>query len=297
MTTFNTYTGTLVRDGSHHDNLTYGQRQLLRWHHRLGHMDFARIQKFSRLGLLPRELSKVRPQNFPICPACQFGKQRRKHTTSITDDHVISASDDKPGDCVSVNMIHSPLGGLIPQSKGKPRLERYWYACVFVDHVSNMTFVNFQISASAEETVESKHAFERFALSHGVTIKKYCADNGAFNTRVFKEAIAAANQRIDFCAAYAYHQNAIAERMIQTITNRARSQLIHAMHHWPDVITAELWPYPIKMVVDVHNNSPFTNGLSPVELFAGIKRRANLNLMHPFGCPAFVLDKNICTGG
>ena len=232
-----------------------------------------------------------------MCPACQFGKQKRNHTKSINNDHVITALDDKPGDCVSVDMIHSPLGGLIPQSKGKPRLERYWYACVFVDHVSNMTFVNFQISATAEDTVESKHAFERFALSHGVTIKKYRADNGAFNTRVFKEAVVAANQRIDFCAAYAHHQNAIAERMIQTITTRARSQLIHAMHHWPDVITAELWPYPIKMVVDVHNNSPSAHGLSPVELFTGVKRRANLNLMHPFGCPAFVLDKAICNGG
>ena len=172
---FNAYAGVLVGDGSRHDNLTYQQRQLLRWHHRLGHMDFNWIQKFSRLGLLPCDLSTVRPQDFPICPACQFGKQRRSHTISITDDHVILASGDKPGDCISVDMIHSPLGGLIPQSKGKPRLERYWYACVFVDHVSNMTFVNFQISASAEETVESKHAFERFALSHGVTIKKYRA--------------------------------------------------------------------------------------------------------------------------
>ena len=85
--------------------------------------------------------------------------------------------------------------------------------------------------------------------------------------------------------------------MIQTITNDARSQLIHAMHHWPDVITAELWPYPIKMVVDVHNKFPSSNSLSPVELVTGVKHRGNLTLMHPFGCPAFVLDKTICNGG
>ena len=134
-----------------------------------------------------------------------------------------------------------------------------------------MTFVNFQLNCTAEETVESKHVFERFALSHGVSIRKYRADNGSFNTHVFKESITAANQRIDFCAAYAHHQNSIVERMIQTITFRARSQLIHAMQHWPDVITSEFWPYPIKMVVDVHNNSPASNGLAPVELFTGIK--------------------------
>ena len=297
MTTFNMYTGTLIGDSSHHDKLTYQQRQLLRWHHRLGHMDFSRIQKFSRLGLLPQDLSTVWSQNFPVCPACQFSKQKRNHSKSINGNYVISASDNQPGNCVSVDMIHSPLSGLNPQLRGKLHLERYWYACVFVDHVSNMIFVNFQISSSAEDTIESKHAFEQFALSHGLTIKKYRADNGAFNTLVFKEAIIAANQSINFCAAYAHHQNAIAEHMIQTITNCACSQLIHAMHHWPDVITAELWPYPIKMVVDVHNNSPSNHDLSPVKLFTGAKRQANLNLMHLFGCLAFILDKNIYNGG
>ena len=198
VTKFASYNSTLVANGSLCDNLTYNQRQLLKWHNRLGHMDFSRIQKFSRLGLLPRELSTVRPQDYPVCPSCHYGKQKRSHRLSINDNHVISGSDDKPGDCVSMDLIHSLIGGLIPQQRGKPRLERYRYACVFVDHVSNMTFVTFQLSASAEETVESKHAFERFALSHGVSIRKYRADNGSFNTRVFKEAITAANQRIDF---------------------------------------------------------------------------------------------------
>ena len=98
ITKFSSYAGTLVADGSLRDNLTYNQRQLLKWHNRLGHMDFSRIQKFSRLGLLPRELSTVRPQDYPVCPACQYGKQKRSHRISNNTDHVISSSDDKPGD-------------------------------------------------------------------------------------------------------------------------------------------------------------------------------------------------------
>ena len=50
-------------------------------------------------------------------------------------------------------------------------------------------FVNFQISASIDKTVESKHAFKDFALSHGVTVRKYCTNNGAFTSRVFKESM------------------------------------------------------------------------------------------------------------
>ena len=85
--------------------------------------------------------------------------------------------------------------------------------------------------------------------------------------------------------------------MIQTITFRARSQLLYTMHCWPSVMTTEFWPYPIRLVVDIHNNTPLKNGLCPLELFAGVKRRANLQLMHPFGCPAYVLDSTLCNGG
>ena len=69
------------------------------------------------------------------------------------------------------------------------------------------------------------------------------------------------------------------------------------MHCWPSAITTEFWPYPIWLVVDIHNNSPLKNGLCPLELFAGVKRRANLRLMHPFGYPAYVLDSRLCNGG
>ena len=294
---FSAYNASLVADGSIQDNLTFPQRQLLKWHRRLGHIGYHKIQQFSRLGILPKELSTVRQSEFPVCPACQFGKQKRSYKTSSLDTHAISAEDNRPGDRVSVDLIHSPIGGLIPQNRGKPRVERYNYACVFVDHATQLTHVVFQISATAEETVQSKHSFEAFALTHGIRIKKYRADNGSFNTRLFKEAVLAANQSIDYCAAYAHHQNSIAERMIQTITFRARCQLLHAMHCWPSAITTEFWPYPIRLVVDIHNNSPLKNGLCPLELFAGVKRRANLSLMHPFGCPAYVLDSRLCDGG
>ena len=63
---FASYNSTLVADGSLHGNLTYNQWQLLKWKNCLGHMDFSRIQKFSRLGLLPHELSMVHPQDYPV---------------------------------------------------------------------------------------------------------------------------------------------------------------------------------------------------------------------------------------
>ena len=43
----------------------------------------------------------------------------------------------------------------------------------------------------------------------------------------------------------AHHQNGIAEGHIHTITECARTMLIHAMLSWPDIIQEQLWPYAI----------------------------------------------------
>ena len=165
-----------------------------------------------------------------------------------------------------------------------------------MDQCSKYVFITYQLGTGAAETVESKHKFE-WATSHGVSIKHYRADNGAFNTRVFKESVAVAKQTIDFCGANAHHQNGVVERMIQTLTYRARALLLHAMFHWADTVTAEFWPFPLRLVVDTHNNTPLPNGLCPVELFAIVKRRTCLQDYHTFGCPAYVLDTRLCNGG
>ena len=47
--------------------------------------------------------------------------------------------------------------------------------------------------------------------------QKYHADNGALNTRVFKESIIASNQTIDFSGVDIHHQRGIADRMINTV--------------------------------------------------------------------------------
>ncbi len=295
---FKAFTAKLVEDGGVSDTLTFNQRQLLHWHRRLGHMNYSTIQRYARLELLPKELSKVRPEEYLICACCQYAKQKKLSVRPATKaSPSIGAQAEKPGDVVSVDMLHSPIGGLIPVSKGKTVKEKYHIACIFVDHCTKLVYVAYQMSTSAAETVESKHAFEQWAATHGVKIKHYRADNGAFNTRIFKESVAAAKQTIDFCGAYAHHQNGVVERMIQTLTYRARSLLLHAMFHWSDVVTAQFWPFPLRQVVDTHNNTPLPNGLCPIELFANMKRRTCIKDYHTFGCPAYVLDSRLCTGG
>ena len=195
--------------------------------------------------------------NLCVLSICQAEKTSVPQPTEQLP--LIGSNAEHPGNFVSIDMIHSPIGGLIPVSKGKIIKDKYQIACVFVDQCTKFVYVTYQLSTSSVETVESKQKFEKFAASHGVQIRHHRADNGAFNTRVFKESVAAARQTIDFCGANAHHQNGLIECMIQTLTYRARALLLHAMYHWSAVVTAELWPFPLWMVVETHNNSPLPN--------------------------------------
>jgi hypothetical protein len=51
---------------------------------------------------------------------------------------------------------------------------------------------------NAEETLAAKQSFERYAASHGVTVKYYHCDNGQFADKAFISAIQAAQQTITF---------------------------------------------------------------------------------------------------
>lgn len=74
----------------------------------------------------------------------------------------------------------SPTPGLITQMTGILTTERYKYATVYVDQASRLSFVWLQKTATAEETVLGKEAFEQYAKDRGVNILGYHADNGIF---------------------------------------------------------------------------------------------------------------------
>jgi hypothetical protein len=72
--------------------------------------------------------------------------------------------------------------------------------------------------------------------------------------------------------------------------------LIHAMLSWPDIIQENLWPFAMQLAADVHNSTPTLSGLTPEEIFTGVKGRNRLQDFHTFGCPIFVLDPSLQQG-
>ena len=108
-------------------NLSEPEKELLRWHQRLGHLDFRKIQFLMRTGVLSLSQSKrslhsraaklVHP---PKCAACQFGKQTARGTkskptnTAVVADRTPVLKQDKlfPGQTVSVDHFVSTTKGV-----------------------------------------------------------------------------------------------------------------------------------------------------------------------------------------
>jgi len=123
---------------------------LLKLHHRFGHISFKRLQEMAKQGTVPMRLAKC---PIPVCTACMFAKATKRKwrdKTRLAGDAVKKAS--RPGQVVSVDQMVSPTPGLIAQMTGFLTNKRYKSATVYVDQYSRHGFVYLQKTASAEET-------------------------------------------------------------------------------------------------------------------------------------------------
>ena len=191
----------------------------------------------------------------------------------------------------------SPVPGLIAQMVGFLTKQRYKYATVFVDQVSRMGFIYLQKTSSAEETIEAKRAFEKYAANRGVMIQAYHADNGIFKAKKWVEECHQQKQNLTFAGVNAHHQNGIAEQRISELQEMTRVMLIHASKRWPGVVTIHLWPYAMRMANQSNNSTPLsshTDKQSPNKIFDN--SAVNINPpkhWKPFGCPTYVLKAEL----
>lgn len=267
--------------------------EFLQWHVRCNHAPFKLIRWASRIGILPRKLSKV--ENV-MCSACMYGKQKRKPWRTKGSHSSTIRKATKPGECVSVDQLITKTPGLVPQTTGRLTKARYTVATIFVDHASDLDYVYLQESTNAMETIEAKQEFERFCQQHGVRVKHYHADNGIFASRAFREEVQRCGQTLSFCAVGAHHQNGVAERRIQDLSETARSSLAYAAHRNP-AVTDHLWPFALRHASYTRRLLPRSGKIqSPLEIFSASTVRPNLKNLHPFGAPTYVLQESLQSG-
>ena len=171
--------------------------RLLTIHESLGNTSFHIIRLLCLACILPVELANIAP---PLCPGCSYGKAnlrpwRRKGKSNLKKIKPVTI----PGQFVSVDQLVRYTPGLIPTHRGLPKTKRYLGATIFVDYVSDITYVHLMEGIlDAEKIVEAAQAFELIAKSHGITIHHYHTDNGLFDTFKFKAKVATSNQTMSF---------------------------------------------------------------------------------------------------
>ena len=277
------------------DNVT---AEFLKYHHKFNHCSPRRMQLLARSGVIPRRLAKC---PVPVCSACLYGKAtRRPWRTKPSNDPKDGYTPTTPGEVVSVDQMISNVPGLVAQMAGRPTHSRYKVVTVFVDQATGFSFIHLQKSTSAEETVEGKELFERYASSMGHTIKHYHADNGVFASLMWRAHCIAKHQGLTFAGVGAHHQNGVAENKISQLQSQARTMLIHAAKRWPTAVHAYLWPYAVRMANESSNELPslaFKDGRTPLQSFAGSRATTNPRFWQPFACPTYALHPNLQTAG
>jgi transposase InsO family protein len=294
-------------------NLSEAQKELVRWHNRLGHISYKRIQSLMRSGTLAHSeatrhlhTAACKLTELPKCAACQFGKQKRRPTpgksSSVVRDRegVLRQDHLSPGQRVSVDHFVCSTKGRLFGSRGKTSQDTmYCGGCIFVDHASSYVHVEFQSHLTTHETLKAKENYELLCRDLGIIVQSYLSDNGsAFTSKEFTSQLAKFEQVIRFAGTGAHHHNAIAERNIQTIMAIARTMMLHSAIHWPDVADACLWPMAVQHALFLHNHMPNEQtGISPHDIFTRSRwEQRKFHDLHVWGCPVYCLEKDMHDG-
>jgi hypothetical protein len=133
-------------------------------------------------------------------------------------------------------------------------------------------------------------------MDNGVVVQDYLTDIGTFKANKCVAHIHETQKMMHVCGTNAHHQNGVAERAIQTISNMARAMILHASIHWKDGIDASMWHIAVNNAIHIYNNTP-DNVVTPTDIFPGstVPRHRLLEL-HVWGCPVYVLDPQMQQG-
>jgi hypothetical protein len=209
-----------------------------------------------------------------LCTSCQIACAKRRPTDVATtkvhqESLLLKLKDLEPGSRVSIHQYKSAVQGRLATTKGRESFDhKYASGTRFCNHASGYIQCFHQVSLSTADTLISKHAFERSAKSCGVKIKTYHGDNGVFKSKEFMDSLTKSDQELKVSGVGAHHQNGVAKRAIQTVTDKARTMMQHAFLHWPDKFQVQLWPFALDYTCWLHNHTPSnSNGWAPLEVF------------------------------
>ena len=292
-------------------NLTRKGILLLIWYQRLGHVSFRLIHSLSRQGYLLD--GSVDQTSEIMCDSCRLAQAAKRPVDKSESSegvpqrkkneyNLIKGGDLFLGNRVSIDQYSSTPRGRLTTGFGKaPVNDIYGRGTMFVDHVSGCIRVEHQVSICASDTIAAKRRFERLLDDRSVTVCSYRADNGIFNAMEFEEEIKKAEQGITFSGLGAQHQNGVAERMICTVIERARTSLIRAAIRNSENIDTTLWPFSLNHACYVWNEVPKEGSFLPSQILSKSFSRetrdyTGYKIPTSVGCLVYILDYRVASG-
>ena len=307
-------------------NITNPEKELLHWHHVLclNMIDTQNLMKdqiiydqdgkmlYTLPPVIPtkyKSTKNIKPENLPCCKACKLATAKTRSTGTSTSKPVankqgiLSRDKYEPGDMISSDQYIVNTPGRLLSGYGRDAQQNCYHGgTIFQDAASNLVRVQNQVSLGAGETVMGKTAFEDWIWDlAGVLAKQYHSDNGIFASQHFRDDCTDKRQKQTFSGVGAKHQNARAERTIQTISYWARHMMVHTALHWPadGADNIRLWAFAVTHAAWLYNRLPnkYLGMKSPLEVFTKCKSdHRDLLRAHVWGCPAFVLDAKLQDG-
>ena len=209
--------------------------------------------------------SSARKFIVPPCQRCLLA--RAKNERAITRDQY------KVGDFASTDHFICKTPGRLPTGYGRESQDRHFFdSTIYNDAASGLIWVENQVSLGASEMVMGKARFEQWLWDQCVSevkFKHYHGDNGIFSAKEYRRDCDEKGQSQSFSGVGTQHQNARAERAIQTIMYMARTFMVHATLHWTERGSDDLslWSFAVKHSVWIYNRVPNArSGLTPLEL-------------------------------
>jgi hypothetical protein len=278
------------------------------WHQKWSDCNIGRVQTLLATPRVETQAQLIEPKhtNASSCPkpkyaACCLSKTGRASapTTQVLDTSERNLSDAtiNPGDVIHLDQYMSRLPGRLPTTFGKEKSKkRYAGGTISVDGKTGFVHHHHQVSLLIGETLQGKNRFEKGSRQFNVPIISFRADNAPFNAAEFQSDLDNKGQTITFSSVGVHHQNGAAERAIKTITSWSRTMMLHAILHWPEQTTLDMWPFAMDHAVYCWNHLPSKNDrISPLEAFTGTRfsNYEHLKCLHVWGSPCYVLDPRL----
>ncbi len=172
----------------------------------------------------------------PSCPCSEAHHQRETNRDLPETEGALSRDQYEVGDFVSTDHFICRTPGCLHEGYGRESADRRFQGgTVYNNAASGLIWVENQVSLGANQTVMGKSCFEQWLWDMAYAeVKHYHGNNGIFSAEKYCFECKEKGQSQSFSGVRAQHQNARAERAIQTIMFMAPSFMVHSSLHWTD---------------------------------------------------------------